>query len=73
MVPLPDHVREPGRNVGYGGRNDGYAFRIDEQMFFEWGGDPWLLAYHADGTRLHVGVPFMLAYYLGRFHGFIAD
>jgi len=38
MVPLQDHVRDPCRNVGYGGRNDGYAFRIDEQMFFEWGG-----------------------------------
>ena len=74
MRPLHEYTRDPGgHHQGLGGHIDGKVFRIDEQHALYWGDDPWQLTSRADGTRLREGVSFLLAYYLGRFHGFIAD
>jgi len=73
MVPLGDHTRDPdGGHLGAGHRVDGHPFRIDENHAIYWGDDPWTLEHNTDGTRLREGVPFLLAYYLGLEHGFIA-
>ncbi len=73
MLPLPDHAREPGRSAGKGFRVNGEVFRIDEQHALYWGDDPWRLTHNGNGTRLREGVPFLLAYYMGLVHGFIAE
>lgn len=73
MVPLGDHTRDPdGGHRGAGHRVDGHPFRIDENHAIYWGDDPWVLEHNTDGTRLREGVSFLLAYYLGLVHGFIA-
>lgn len=74
MVPLGDHTRDPdGGHLGAGHRVDGHPFRIDENHAIYWGDDPWALDHNTDGTRLREGVSFLLAYYLGLVHGFIAE
>lgn len=74
MVPLDDHTRDPdGGHLGAGHRVDGHPFRIDENHAIYWGDDPWALEHNTDGTRLLDGVSFLLAYYLGLVHGFIAE
>ena len=73
MLPLPDHVREPGQNVGFGYRVDGRPYRIDEQYLPIWGSDPWKLSNNSDGRTLSDGVSFLLAYYMGLAHGYITD
>ncbi|NUM55814.1 MAG: hypothetical protein HUU46_19410 [Candidatus Hydrogenedentes bacterium] len=73
MAPLGDHTRDPGGgHLGAGHRNDGYVYRIDENHSIYWGDDPWALTHKADGTRLREGVSYLLAYYLGVVHGYIA-
>jgi len=74
MVSLPAYTRGPGGgHLGKGYRVTGKVFRIDEQVFPYWGDDPWTLASTGDGTRLREGVSFLLAYYMGLVHGYIAD
>ncbi len=73
LLPLPDDARERGRNVGLGYRVDGFAFPVDEQLATYLEDDVWKLTFDADGTRLREGTSYLLAYYLGRVHGFIED
>jgi hypothetical protein len=70
MVPLLD---ESGQPSGKGGRRDGQVFPIDERHEIYWDLDPWALANSGSGMRLREGVPYLLAYYLGRAHGFISE
>ncbi|MCP4639798.1 MAG: hypothetical protein GY851_05170, partial [bacterium] len=70
LVPFRDGF---GRPTGKGGRSDGKVFPIDERHYVYWGLDPWALMYTGNGTRLREGVPYLLAYYMGRAHGFIAE
>ncbi len=65
-----------GKNNGkwtYGGRVDGYAFPIDQRHETYWDWDPWKLTSHHDGTVLRPGFHYLVAYYLGRHHGFIGE
>ena len=74
IVPLRQFARGPGPgHIGTGYRVDGYTVPIDESHAVESGEDPWVLTRNADGTRLNTGVTFLLAYYMGRFHGFIEE
>jgi hypothetical protein len=57
----------------YGGRNDGYAYPIDERHETYWDWNLWGLTSNADGTTLRPGFHYLVAYYLGRHHGFIAE
>ena len=74
VLPLPAFTRGPGNgHVGKGYCVNGNVFRIDEQHAVYWGDDPWGLTGPGDGTRLREGVSYLLAYYMGLTHGFIAD
>ncbi len=71
---LGDHTRSPGTpvtNAGY--RNDTLVYPMDENHAVYWGDDPWTLTDRGDGTTLRDPVSYLLAYYLGVVHGFIAE
>lgn len=70
LVPLGDH--EDGAPI-IGHRVDGYVFPIDERQENYWDWDPWKLTSGGDGTTLRPGFHYLLAYYMGRHHGFIAE
>ncbi len=71
MVPLGPHsLHEPGVA---GRRVDGRVFHIDERPNLRWGADPYELTGGGNGRLLRKGVHYLLAYYLGRAHGFIED
>ncbi len=69
MVPLRG---DDGGPTGSGGRRDGQVFPIDERHEVYWDLNPWALTYDGKGTRLREGFPYLLAYYMGLAHGFIA-
>lgn len=73
ILPLPDHVRQPGRNKDKGYRTNGYVLPIDERQSLSWSEDAWALKTGGNGTRLRDGCPFLLAYYMGLYHGFITE
>jgi hypothetical protein len=73
ILPLPDHVREPGRHKEKGYRVDGLVLPIDERQSLSWSEDAWALLTGGEGKRLRDGCPFLLAYYMGLHHGFIAE
>lgn len=70
MMPLR---QKPGQAPVYGKRIDGYAFPIDERHEIYWDRDFWVLTYDGKGLRLREGVHYLLAYYMGRAHGFIQE
>lgn len=70
MVPLEGKDRE---HATIGSRIDGYAFPIDERPETYWDWEPWKLAGGSDGRVLRPGHHYLLAYYLGRCHGFIGE
>lgn len=71
IVPLPTHVREPGDAEGTGYRTNGYVIPIDERQGFSWSDDVWDLDTGGNGKSMDDGCPYLLAYYLGLYHGFI--
>jgi hypothetical protein len=74
LLPLPSHVREPGQAEGKGFRVDNYVLPIDERNSLSFSEDVWNLDDKGgNGKRLNDGGPFLLGYYLGRYHGFITD
>jgi hypothetical protein len=73
ILPLPDHVREPGQHVGKGYRVNGYVLPVDERQSLSWSEDTWALDTGGDGRRLRDGCPYLLAYYMGLHHGFIQE
>ena len=72
-VPLPGHAREPGKAVGKGHRVGGYVFARDERGSTYLEDDVWQLSVDADGTQLRPATAYLLAYYLGRAHGFLSE
>jgi hypothetical protein len=50
----------------------GYAFPVDERQEIYWDWNYWRLTYEGDGTTLRPPHHYLLAYYLGRCHGFIS-
>jgi hypothetical protein len=73
IVPLPDHVREPGKNKDKGYRVSRYVMPIDERQALSWSEDAWALTTGGNGRRLRDGCPFLLAYYMGLYHGYITE
>ena len=59
--------------TGVGHRVDGYVFPIDERQETYWDWDPWKLTSGGDGMTLRPGFHYLLAYYMGRAHGFIVE
>lgn len=54
------------------GRVTGRVLPVEERHFGHWNTDPWRLDYGGDGRELASGTVFLLPYYLGLYHGFIA-
>jgi len=73
ILPLPKYVREPSEDLGKGCRVNGEVLPIDERHTTHWADDPWALDSGGDGAQLATGYPFLLAYYMGLYHGFIIE
>ncbi len=57
---------------GRGQRIDGRVVAVENRHFEHWNTDPWELDYGGSGNVLGSGTVFLLPYYMGLFHGFIA-
>lgn len=75
MVRLPlaqsRDFYEPG-NEGRGHRPDGRVLPVENRHFNHWNTDPWQLDYGGRGDVLGSGTVFLLPYYMGLYHGYIA-
>ena len=70
LIPMGDPNQQP---AAVGRRVDGYIFPIDERQETYWDWDPWKLTSGGDGKQLRPGFHYLIAYYMGRIHGFIAE
>ena len=59
-----------GHSRGY--RVNNKVLPVQERHFNHWNTDPWQLDYPGDGRTLGNGTVFLLPYYMGLYHGFIA-
>ncbi|MFZ9747924.1 MAG: hypothetical protein ACO3G4_14995, partial [Opitutaceae bacterium] len=75
VVPLPAvqarDPHEPG-NAGRGHGSDGRVLPVENRHFNHWNTDPWQLDYAGRGDVLGAGTVFLLPYYLGLHHGYVA-
>ncbi|MBI5690575.1 MAG: hypothetical protein HZC55_10820 [Verrucomicrobia bacterium] len=62
---------EPG-NEGRGHRGNGRVLPVENRHFNHWNTDPWQLDYEGKGNLLGAGTVFLLPYYMGLYHGYIA-
>jgi hypothetical protein len=60
------------RRGGRGHRLDGKVLPVENRHFNHWNTDPWELDYGGQGDELAAGTVFLLPYYMGLYHGFIA-
>jgi hypothetical protein len=58
------------RQRGY--RINGKVLPVENRHFNHWNTDPWQLDYGGSGHILASGTVFLLPYYMGLYHGFIA-
>jgi hypothetical protein len=58
--------------TGRGHRVNGRVLPVENRHFNHWNTDPWNLDYGGNGGVLGAGTVFLLPYYLGLYHGFIA-
>ena len=63
--------REDNSRKGY--RVNGKVFPVDESHVNHWNHDPWDLTTGGNGQNLSTGTVFLLPYYMGLYHGFIAE
>lgn len=74
LIPLPDYAREPGQADGHGYRVDNHVIPIDERNALSFSEDTWRYDdTGGNGKWLDEGSPFLLAYYMGLYHGFITE
>lgn len=75
VVALPDvqaiDFYEPG-NAGRGHRVNGRVLPVENRHFNHWNTDPWKLDASGAGNSLGSGTVFLLPYYMGLYHGYIA-
>ncbi|MDP6538241.1 MAG: hypothetical protein QF410_01715 [Planctomycetota bacterium] len=72
VVFLPDWMRL-GRSGGKRGTlRDGKVLPVDERFVGYWNHDPWSLDSGGNGRGLYDGAAFLLPYYAGLHHGFLA-
>lgn len=75
LIMLSKHSAE-GLNresEGRGYRVNGKVLPVDERHFNHWNTDPWRLDSGGGGHSLADGAVFTLPYYMGLYHGFIAE
>jgi hypothetical protein len=74
VKPLPVHVREGGETAGTGYRViNNKVLPMDERYLSKWGDDVWRLDTGGNGQGLNDGAPYLLASYMGLYHGFIVE
>jgi len=61
---------EPGQR---GHRVNGKVLPVENRHFNHWNTDPWRLDYGGQGQELAAGTVYLLPYYMGLYHGFIAQ
>ena len=75
LIRLPDHTADVFqgnvRNLGY--RVNGKVIPVDERYFSHWNHSPWRLDSGGNGHTLGTGAVYTLPYYMGLYHGFIAE
>lgn len=64
-------IYEP-RQGDRGQRINGKVLPVENRHFNHWNTDPWALDYGGSGNELGSGTVFLLPYYMGLYHGFIA-
>jgi hypothetical protein len=69
--PAMRDIYESGRSTR-GHRVSGKVLPVENRHFNHWNTDPWQLDYGGAGNELAAGTVFLLPYYLGTYHGFIA-
>lgn len=62
---------EPERSAR-GHRVNGKVLPVENRHFGHWNTDPWDLDYHGNASELSAGTVFLLPYYMGLYHGYIA-
>ena len=55
-----------------GHRVGGKVLPVENRHFGHWNTDPWELDYGGNGEELAAGTVFLLPYYMGLYHGFVA-
>jgi hypothetical protein len=55
-----------------GCRVNGKVVPVENRHFNHWNTDPWELDYGGNGNELAAGTVFLLPYYMGLYHGYIA-
>ncbi len=71
-LPLQQSIDLYEPRPGRGYRVNGKVLPVENRHFNHWNTDPWQLDYGGDGHELAAGTVFLLPYYLGLYHGFIA-
>ncbi|MDX9976233.1 MAG: hypothetical protein RBU21_24875, partial [FCB group bacterium] len=74
---LPNYLRQPEefddpKPSRTGRRMNGLVLAVDERYFNHWNHDPYSLNEGGNGQELGTGTVFLLPYYMGLYHGFIA-
>ena len=75
VLPLrPDQSRDlfSKRDRARGRLVDGRVIPVENRYFSQWNTDPWALDSGGSGNELASGAVFLLPYYMGLYHGFIA-
>ncbi len=73
ILPLSPVVREGDEAKGKGYGPDGKVLPIDERFQHVWSDDSWELDTDGTGNQLATGMPFLLGYYMGLYHGYILE
>jgi hypothetical protein len=73
LVPMPSYRRSANRLEGRGMYRTEYNLPVDERVVRQWSRDPWTLDTGTGGTVLMDGTPFLMAYYLGLYHGYLEE
>ena len=71
-----DLLKLPGPGIDISGRlyrPNGKVVPVDERHFNHWNHNPWQPDTGGSGRVLACGTVFLLPYYMGLYHGFIAD
>jgi len=70
QVHAKDLYQAEGHARGY--RVGGKVLPVENRHFGHWNTDPWDLDYGGNGNELSAGTVFLLPYYMGLHHGYIA-
>ncbi|MCP4643726.1 MAG: hypothetical protein GY851_24985, partial [bacterium] len=71
LLSINSLARQSGGPVARGYRLNGTVLPIDERYLNHWSDDPWQTDTGGDGMWFTTGTPFLLACYLGLYHGII--